>query len=132
MTFTPFYMGNHVKPWEHEEGRMSPNGYTMSENWGAQLSFMVPLDGSITQQCKAIGKRQEEKMRLDYELVRIKECASLQERGFTLRPGSPLEHICADVVPISAVTTKVPLDLDFSSIFSEPVESEALKFEHSF
>ena len=108
MTFTPFYMGNHVKPWEHEDGNMSPNGYTMSENWGAQLSFMVPLDGSITQQCKAIGKRQEEKMRLDYELVRIKECASLQSKGFTLRPGSDLEHICHDVVPISAVTKKVP------------------------
>jgi len=129
MTFTPFYMGNHVKPYDEH---MDPESYTINENWGAQLSFMVPLDGSITEQCKRIGKRQEEKMRLDYELVRIKECASLQERGFTLRPGSPLEHICADVVPISAVTTKVPLDLDFSSIFSEPVESEALKFEHSF
>ena len=129
MTFTPFYMGNHVRPLDET---MEPEGYTINENWGVQLNFMVPLDGSITEQCKAIGKRQEEKMRLDYELVRIKECASLQERGFTLRPGSPLEHICADVVPISAVTTKVPLDLDFSSIFLQPVESEALKFEHSF
>jgi len=122
-------MGNHVRPLDET---MEPEGYTINENWGVQLNFMVPLDGSITEQCKAIGKRQEEKMRLDYELVRIKECASLQERGFTLRPGSPLEHICADVVPISAVTTKVPLDLDFSSIFLQPVESEALKFEHSF
>ena len=129
MTFTPFYMGNHVKPFD---GDMSSEGYTMNENWGVQLNFMVPLDGSITERCKAIGKRQEEKMRLDYELVRIKECASLQERGFTLRPGSPLEHICHDVVPISAVTKKVPLDLDFSSIFSKPVESEVLKFEHTF
>ena len=116
MTFTPFYMGNHVKPWEYEEGNMSPSSYTMNENWGVQLNFMVPLDGSITEQCKAIGKRQEEKMRLDYELVRIKECASLQAKGFTLRPGSRLEHICHDVVPISALTKKEP---------SSPVSSEA-------
>ena len=109
MTFTPFYMGNHVKPWDYEDGNMSPSGYTMNENWGMQLSFMVPLDGSITEQCKRIGKRQEQKMRLDYELVRIKECANLQVLGFTLRPGSHLEHICADVVPIVALPKKEPL-----------------------
>jgi len=86
---------------------MSPSGYTMNENWGAQLSFMVPLDGSITELCKRIGKRQEQKLRLDYELVRIKECANLQSKGFTLRPGSDLEHICSDVVPISALPKKV-------------------------
>ena len=109
MTFTPFYMGNHVKPWEHEDGNMSPSGYTMNENWGVQLNFMVPLDGSITEQCKRIGKRQEQKMRLDYELVRIKECANLQVLGFTLHPGSHLEHICSDVVPIVALPKKEPL-----------------------
>jgi hypothetical protein len=119
MTFTPFYMGNHVKPWEHDEGRMSPNGYTMSENWGAQLSFMVPLDGSITELCKSIGRRQMEKLRLDYELVRIKECAALQSKGFTLRPGSALEHICHDVVPISAVTKKEPPSLSSSEPSSQ-------------
>ena len=96
-------MGNHVKPFD---GDMSSEGYTMNENWGVQLNFMVPLDGSITEQCKRIGKRQEQKMRLDYELVRIKECAALQKSGFTLRPGSRLEHICHDVVPIVAVTKK--------------------------
>ena len=99
-------MGNHVIPWEHEEGKMSPSGYTMNENWGVQLNFMVPLDGSITELCKSIGRRQMEKLRLDYELVRIKECAALQKEGFTLRPGSRLEHICHDVVPIVAVTKK--------------------------
>ena len=105
MTFTPFYMGNHVKPFD---GDMSSEGYTMNENWGVQLNFMVPLDGSITELCKSIGRRQMEKLRLDYELVRIKECADLQSKGFTLRPGSDLEHICHDVVPISAVTKKEP------------------------
>ena len=105
MTFTPFYMGNHVKPFD---GDMSSEGYTMNENWGVQLNFMVPLDGSITELCKSIGRRQMEKLRLDYELVRIKECAALQKDGFTLRPGSRLEHICHDVVPIVAVTKKEP------------------------
>ena len=104
MTFTPFYMGNHVKPYDEH---MDAESYTINENWGAQLSFMVPLDGSITELCKSIGRRQMEKLRLDYELVRIKECANLQSKGFTLRPGSDLEHICSDVVPISALTKKV-------------------------
>ena len=129
MTFTPFYMGNHVKPFDED---MGVEGYTINENWGVQLNFMVPLDGSITEQCKRIGKRQEEKMRLDYELVRIKECASLQERGFTLRPGSRLEHICHDVVPISAVTMKEPLSLDPFVPFSLPAGSEASEPELSF
>jgi hypothetical protein len=129
MTFTPFYMGNHVRPLDEA---MEPEGYTINENWGVQLNFMVPLDGSITEQCKAIGRRQMEKMRLDYELVRIKECAALQAKGFTLRPGSSLEHICHDVVPISAVTKIVPLSLDGAEFFSEPAESEVLKFEHTF
>ena len=112
-------MGNHVKPWDYEEGNMSPSGYTMNENWGVQLNFMVPLDGSITEQCKSIGKRQEQKMRLDYELVRIKECAALQSKGFTLRPGSDLEHICSDVVPISALTKKEPPSLSSSESSSQ-------------
>ena len=129
LTFSPFYMGNHVKPFD--DG-MQQESYTINENWGMQLNFMVPLDGSIVEQCKSIARRQEEKMRLDYELVRIKECAALQAKGFTLRPGSRLEHICADVVPISAVTKIEPLSLDGVEFFSQPAESEALKFEHTF
>jgi hypothetical protein len=117
MTFSPFYMGNHVKPFDED---MSPESYTMNENWGVQLNFMVPLDGSITELCKSIGRRQMEKLRLDYELVRIKECAALQKSGFTLRPGSRLEHICHDVVPIVAVTKKVPLSPSSSESSSKP------------
>ncbi len=132
MTFSPFYMGNHVEPYDIEEGIREQSSYTKNENWGGQINFMVPLDGGTLELCKAIGRRQEEKMRLDYELVRIKECAALQAKGFTLREGSPLEHICHDVVPISAVTKIVPLSLDASELFSKPVESEALKFEHTF
>ena len=129
MTFTPFYMGNHVRPYDEY---MEPESYTINENWGVQLNFMVPLDGSITEQCKAIGRRQMEKMRLDYELVRMKECAALQSKGFSLRPGSRLEHICHDVVPISSLTKKVEFFLYDVEPFSQSESKEVLEFGHTF
>ncbi len=92
-------MGNHVKPYDET---MTPQSYTMNENWGGQLNFMIPLDGSIVEQCKSIAKRQEEKMILNYELVRIDNCAKLQQKGFMLKPGTRVYHICHDVIPISS------------------------------
>ena len=97
MTVTPFYMGNDSIPYDNES-------YVTSNNWGAQLNFMVPLDWGTINRCKAIAKRQEEKLRLDYELVRALKCAELQQKGFTFRPGSRVEHMCNDVVPISQLT----------------------------
>ena len=49
MTFQPFYMGNHSKPFDEF---MQPSGYTLAENWGFQINFMVPLDKSGYKQCK--------------------------------------------------------------------------------
>tara|TARA_R100000152_G_C6719045_1_gene145321 strand:- start:241 stop:732 length:492 start_codon:yes stop_codon:yes gene_type:complete len=98
VTFSPFYMGNHVKPWDES---MDIMGYTMTENWGAQINFMVPLDKRGLEQCRRIAKRQEQKMRLDYELVRMKECASLMQKGFMIRPGTDFAHLCNDVMAIS-------------------------------
>ena len=43
MTFQPFYMGNHTKPLDEF---MQPSSYTLAENWGFQINFMVPLDKS--------------------------------------------------------------------------------------
>jgi len=100
MTFSPFYMGNHVKPWDIDEDGMHPSSYTMSENWGAQLNFMVPLDRESLKRCRSIAARQEEKMRLDYELVRMKNCAELQQMGFMLLPNSRVAAMCSDVIPI--------------------------------
>ena len=99
-------MVNHTTPFDIDEGRMKQQNYTVAENWGFQVNFMVPLDKRGLEQCRRIAARQEEKMRLDYELVRIKECAALQKSGFTLRPGSRIEHICHDVVPIVALPKK--------------------------
>ena len=99
MTFSPFYMGNHTTPFDEN---MDQSSYTVAENWGFQINFMVPLDGSIVERCKSIAARQEAKMKLDYELVRMKNCAELQQKGFMLVPGSRTYHICSDVIPIAA------------------------------
>ena len=67
MTFQPFYMGNHTKPLDEF---MQPSSYTLAENWGFQINFMVPLDKTGYKQCKELAKRQEEKMKLEYEITR--------------------------------------------------------------
>merc|ERR1712072_1622848 len=102
MTFSPFYMGNHTKPWDIDDGEMTPSSYTMAENWGFQVNFMVPLDKRGLERCRSMAARQEEKMRLDYELVRALKCAELQTKGFMLKPGSRVESMCSDVIAISA------------------------------
>ena len=86
---------------------MDQQSYTVAENWGAQINFMVPLDGSIVETCKAIGRRQLDKMKLDYELVRAKECAQLQQKGFMIRPGTRVYHMCSDIIPISLFKKEV-------------------------
>ena len=102
MTFSPFWLASENKPYD-------PESYSRGWNYGAQLNFMVPMDYDTVKQCKSIAKRVEEKMRVDYELVRALKCAELMQKGFTLRPGSRVEHMCNDVVPIVSVlkqTTK--------------------------
>ena len=102
MTFSPFYMGNHTKPWDIDEDGMTPSSYTMAENWGGQINFMIPLDREGLRRCRAIAAQQHEKMKLNYELVRIDNCAKLQQKGFMLLPGSRVYHLCSDVIPISS------------------------------
>jgi hypothetical protein len=102
MTFSPFYMGNHTTPFDIDDGSMQQQNYTVAENWGFQVNFMVPLDKRGLERCRSIAARQEEKMRLDYELVRALKCAELQTKGFMLQPGSRVASMCSDVIPISA------------------------------
>ena len=99
-TFSPFWLASENKPYD-------PESYSRGWNYGGQLNFMFPLDGSITEQCKAMSKRLEETLRLEYELTRIDRCASLMKKGFTLRTGSDFEHLCHDVVPIVLQPIKV-------------------------
>ena len=107
MTFSPFYMGNHVEPYDYEEDERVQSSYTKNENWGGQINFMFPLDGAMIERCKSIAKRQEEKMQLDYELVRALKCATLMKQGFMLRPKTRVYHLCHDVVPIVAYEKEV-------------------------
>ena len=86
---------------------MEQQSYTIGENWGGQINFMVPLDGSLVERCKAAASRQIEKMKLDYELVRVKNCAELQQKGFMIRPGTRVYHMCSDVIPIAAFKKQV-------------------------
>ena len=102
MTFSPFYMGNHTKPFDIDDDGMRPSSSTMAENWGFQVNFMVPLDKRGLERCRAMAARQEEKMRLDYELVRALKCAELQTQGFMIHPKSKLYPLCADIVPIAS------------------------------
>ena len=51
--------------------------YTIGENWGIQASISVPLDQSIIERCKSLADLKIRKGRLDYEIIRIKECATL-------------------------------------------------------
>jgi len=104
MTFSPFYMGNHTTPYDEN---MEQQSYTVAENWGGQINFMVPLDGSLVERCKEAAARQIAKMQLDYELVRVKNCAELQQKGFMLRPGTRVYHMCQDVIPIAAFKAEV-------------------------
>ena len=89
-------MGNETRP-------VDPEGYVKNANWGAQVNFMIPLDSAMIEQCKAIAKRHEQKMRLNYELIRAEKCADLQIKGFTFRPGSRVEKLCHDIVPIVSI-----------------------------
>ena len=100
MTFQPFYMGNHTKPFDEY---MNPSSYTIAENWGFQINFMVPLDRQSLKQCKDIAKRYEEKMRLEYELTRAHKCADLMKKGFMIRPNTDMSIMCQDIVPIVKV-----------------------------
>ena len=110
MTFSPFYMGNHVNPYTADEDTrdLYPSSYQLNENWGFQINFMVPLDKRGLEQCRRIAKRQEEKMQLDYELVRALKCAELQRQGFTIRPNTRVAHLCQDIVPIQSLLPPKP------------------------
>ena len=99
LTFSPFYMGNDTKP-EVEDG------YNINQNWGFQLNFNIPLSKRGYNQCLEIAKRHEEKMRLDYELVRALKCTEIMQKGFTFIPNSRVAHMCSDVVPIQSLIKK--------------------------
>ena len=94
-SITPFLMGNNTSPYDYESR-------VTTANWGLQLNFAVPLDGGMTELCKSIARKHEDKMRLDYELTRALKCSEIMKNGFMLRPGTRVAHMCSDVIPIIA------------------------------
>lgn len=92
-TVTPFFLGSESFP-----------EYVRGQNYGIQATISFPLDGEMVRLCKELAVRKIEKERLDYNLVRVKECSKLIQTGFMFHPKSPFAVICADVVPIARET----------------------------
>lgn len=82
------------------------SSYSNSNNAGIQASISIPLDGGAVERCKALAQIQIEKGRLDYELVRIKECINIYESGFMIHPDSAFYPVCADVIPLASLSPR--------------------------
>jgi len=99
MSLSPFVMGN-------LNGDKDPETFqSHSANAGFSMGFNFPLDGSLTELCKArarveIARQQAEadKARLDFELVRLLKCGEALKAGVSFHPQSPYAKICSDVV----------------------------------
>jgi len=99
MSLSPFVMGS-------LNGNQDPTTYqTQSANAGFSMGLNFPLDGGLTELCKArarveIARQQAEadKARLDFELVRLLKCGEALKAGVSFHPQSPYSKICSDVV----------------------------------
>jgi len=99
MSIAPFATGN-LNSSKDPETFQSQSG-----NAGISMGFNFPLDGSLTELCKArarveIARQQAEadKARLDFELVRLLKCGEALKSGVSFHPQSPYAKICSDVV----------------------------------
>jgi len=99
MSIAPFATGN-LNSSKDPETFQSQSG-----NAGISMGFNFPLDGSLTELCKArarveIARQQAEadKARLDFELVRLLKCGEALKAGVSFHPQSPYAKICSDVV----------------------------------
>ena len=76
-----------------------------SINGGITATVSIPLDRSHVKTCRAAAEKQVALLdaqladkRLNYEIARLKNCASLMKQGITFHPDSPYSKICADVI----------------------------------
>ena len=113
MSFTPFYTGN-------DSQNPKEQIYTISEGWGFQLSYMVPL-GNSNDQCSELAtlniqlaKEELNKQKTDKQLVRVLKCSQLHASGYMIHPKSPMAGVCGDVVNIRSFVKKNP------SLFETP------------
>ena len=99
LSIAPFALGNF-------NGGNDPTTYqTHSGNAGISMGVNFPLDGGLTELCKARAKveitRQQaeaDKARLDFELVRLLKCGEAIKSGIYFHPESPYAKICSDIV----------------------------------
>jgi len=99
MSFAPFALGN-------LNGNGDPTTYqTFGSNAGISMGFNFPLDGGLTELCKARARvetaRQQaetDKAKLDFALVRAIKCLELIKSGGFFHPDSPHGITCADIV----------------------------------
>ena len=99
LSVAPFALGNF-------NGGNDPTTYqTYSGNAGISMGVNFPLDGGLTELCKArarveIARQQAEadKARLDFELVRLLKCGEAIKSGIYFHPESPYAKICSDIV----------------------------------
>jgi hypothetical protein len=94
LSFSPYILQSQSDP-----------GATLSRNFGGQLTFSMPLDFSAVNTCKALAQKQLDKAKLDYELIRIKECINIYKTGFMIHPDSPYAAICKDIIVIPSVAS---------------------------
>ena len=113
LSITPYYM----------QTESETSSFAVTRNAGGQISLSIPLDCSSVELCKAIARKKEQKARLDYELVRIKECIGIYKSGFKIHPDSPFFPVCADVIPLAA---DVPKSEEQASSESSPASSQSL------
>ena len=71
----------------------------------------MPLDFGAVNTCKALAEKQLDKAKLDYELVRIKECINIFQTGFMIHPSSPFYPVCSDVIPVASLSRTSEVDL---------------------
>ena len=95
LSLSPYYLQTQGDP-----------GASLTRNFGGQLTISMPLDGGSVEKCKALAQIALQKGRLDYELVRVKECINIFKQGFMIHPSSAFYPICADVIPIASVSPK--------------------------
>ena len=79
--------------------------YNYSLNSGITAQITIPLDRKAVRTCHAAAEKQVALLdaaiadrRLNYELTRLKTCASVMKDGVRFHPDSPYRTICADVI----------------------------------
>lgn len=103
MSFTPFYTGNDSQS----------EAYSISQGWGFQISWMVPLGAKYHESClelvqRNIKRSEAENLKINYdrELIRFNQCAKLYSQGYMINPKSPMFGLCGDIISISSYVKK--------------------------